>query len=76
MITSIAAPSLIPEALAAVTVPSFLNAGFIPEIDSAVTPSLIYSSVSTTVVAFFVTISTGTISSLHLPSALAFDALC
>ncbi|WP_373862672.1 thiolase family protein [Burkholderia multivorans] len=33
-----AAPSLMPDALAAVTVPSFANAGFSPASDSAVTP--------------------------------------
>ena len=41
-----AAASLIPEAFAAVTIPSFLKAGLSLAIPSAVTPSLGYSSLS------------------------------
>ena len=43
--TSADAPSFIADAFAAVTVPSFLNAGFSFAIDSAVMPSRIVSSV-------------------------------
>src|SRR4029079_8445090 len=46
--TTAAAPSLMPEALAAVTEPSLSNAGRSLEIDSSVTPAFGYSSVSTT----------------------------
>ena len=49
MTTSAAAPSLRPDALAAVTVPSFLNAGRTPDTLSIVTPARIYSSSSTIV---------------------------
>ena len=74
---NIAAPSFIPEALPAVTVPpSFLKAGFNLAKDSTVTPSLINSSSSTTVTFPLRPLtSTGTISSLNLPSALALEAL-
>ena len=44
--TTAAAPSLMPEALPAVTVPSFLNAGFSAASFSAVVPARGYSSVS------------------------------
>ena len=45
--TSAAAPSLMPEALPAVTVPSFENAGFSLASPSSVVPARIYSSAST-----------------------------
>ena len=75
--TTAAAPSLIPEALPAVTTPS----GF-PEqhlnlpSDSAVVPALGPSSVSTTISPFLFLTTTGTISSLNLPSAIAFSHFC
>ena len=47
--TSAAAPSLMPQALPAVTVPSLVKAGRRPAIASIVAPSRIYSSLSTTV---------------------------
>ena len=74
--TTAAAPSLIPEELPAVTIPSFLNAGRSFARPSAVIPALGPSSVSNTTVSFFFLISTGTISSLNLPSALAFSHFC
>src|SRR5438270_7314355 len=46
--TTAAAPSLMPDALAAVTVPSLSNAGRSLAIESMVTPAFGYSSVSTT----------------------------
>ncbi len=73
--TSAAAPSLRPLALAAVTVPSFLNAGLRPCIPSSVAPSRIYSSVSTMVSPLRPLTVTGTISSLKRPDARAVDAL-
>ena len=77
LITMIAAAaSLIPEELAAVTIPSGLNAGRRPLMFSFVTPFLGPSSVSKIKVSFFFLISTGTISSLNLPSAMAFSAFC
>ncbi len=77
LITTIAeAPSLIPDALAAVTVPFSLNAGRSLEMPSAVTPLRGPSSVSNTTVSFFFLISIGTISSLNLPSASAFSHFC
>ena len=67
--TSAAAPSLMPDALPAVTVPSFLNAGFSAASFSAVVPARGYSSVSTRSGSpFFCGTSTGTISALKLPS--------
>ncbi len=74
--TTAAAPSLIPDALPAVTVPSFLNAVLSFERLSFVVPALGPSSVSTITVSFLVLTSTGTISSLNLPSAIAFAAFC
>ena len=50
--TSAAAPSLMPEAFAAVTVPSFEKAGRSLAIASTVTPAFGYSSVSTTMSPF------------------------
>ena len=77
LITTIAAaPSLIPEAFAAVTIPSGLNAGRNFAMPSAVVPGRGPSSVSTTTVFFFCFTSTGTISSLNLPSAVAFSHFC
>jgi hypothetical protein len=52
MITRAAAPSLIPEALPAATVPSFLKAGLSPQRASSLVPSLGYSSVSKTTCLF------------------------
>ena len=71
-----AAPSLIPEEFAAVTIPSFLNAGRNLEILSAVVPGRGPSSVSTITVFFFSLTSTGTISSLNLPASIAAVAFC
>ena len=62
-----AAPSLILEAFPAVTIPSFLNAGFNFPIPSAVVPGLGPSSVSTMISPFLPLITTGTISSLNFP---------
>mmetsp|Transcript_30700 Transcript_30700/g.73591 ORF Transcript_30700/g.73591 Transcript_30700/m.73591 type:complete len:229 (-) Transcript_30700:495-1181(-) len=66
-----AAPSLIPDADPAVTVPSFLNAGFSLAIPALEASFLMYSSVSK--VPFFT--GTGTIWALNLPSAWAAAAL-
>ena len=66
--TTAAAPSLIPEALAAVTIPSGLNAGRNLEMLSFVVPGRGPSSVSTITVSFFFLTSTGTISSLNFPA--------
>ena len=72
-----AAPSLIPDALPAVTSPpSFLNAGFNFERLSTVVLSLGPSSVSKITVSFFFFISTGTISSLNAPALIAATAFC
>ena len=79
LITITAAPlSLMPDAFAAVTLPpSFLKAGLSLEIPSAVTPCLGNSSVSKIFGSpFFWGISTGTISSLNLPDAIAAHAFC
>ncbi len=54
--TKAAAPSLIPEAFAAVTVPSLAKAGRSLATLSRVTPCLIYSSLSTTISPFLVEI--------------------
>ena len=74
--TTQAAPSLIPEELAAVTIPSFLKAGRNLEMLSAVVPGRGPSSVSTTTVFFLSLTSTGTISSLNLPASIAAVAFC
>ncbi len=72
-----AAPSLIPEALPAVTIPpSFLKAGFNLARPSLVTPFLGPSSVSTMTDPFLVFTSTGTISSLKRPSFMAASHFC
>ena len=74
--TTAAAPSLMPEALAAVTVPSLgSKAGRSLAMPSRVTPSLMYSSLSTTVSPFLPLMTTGAISSLNLPAFLAASAL-
>jgi len=71
LITTIAAaPSLIPDALPAVTTPPSLPEQHLKaERLSAVVPARGPSSVSNTIVFFFCLISTGTISSLNLPAA-------
>ena len=61
--TRAAAPSLRPEALAAVTVPSLLKAGRRPDMASSVAPWRMYSSWSTTVSPLRPLIVTGAISS-------------
>ena len=73
--TTAAAPSLMPDALAAVTEPSLSNAGRSLEIESRVTPAFGYSSVSTTVSPLRPLIVTGAISSLNLPAFIAASAL-
>jgi hypothetical protein len=73
--TSAAAPSLMPEALAAVTVPSLAKAGRRPETFSSVVPCLGYSSASTTTSPLRDLTVTGTISSLNLPAFCAASAL-
>ncbi len=73
--TTAAAPSLIPEALPAVTVPSFSNAGLSLAIESSVAPWRGYSSVSTTMSPLRDLMVTGTISSLNLPAFCAASAL-
>ena len=68
--TTAAAPSLIPDALPAVTSPpSFPEQHLNPAKDSAVVPALGPSSVSTITVFFLCLTSTGTISSLNLPDS-------
>ena len=64
-----------PEAFAAVTVPSFEKAGRSLAIASTVTPAFGYSSVSTTMSPLRPLIVTGTISSLNLPAFCAASAL-
>ena len=73
--TTAAAPSLMPEALPAVTVPSFSKAGFSLAIASMVAPWRGYSSVSTMMSPLRVLMVTGTISSLNLPAFCAASAL-
>ena len=70
-----AAPSFNPEALPAVTVPCFENAGRNFCRASRVVPLRIYSSSSTSISFFFIIVEIGVISSLKLPRALAFSAL-
>ena len=74
--TTAAAPSLMPEAFPAVTIPSFLNAGRSLAMLSAVVPGRGPSSVSNTTVVFFCFTSTGTISSLKRPLSIAAQAFC
>ena len=78
LITTIAAaPSLIPEALPAVTTPPSTPLQHFSEPRlSAVVPARGPSSVSTTIVFLRCFTSTGTISSLNLPSAIAFSHFC
>ena len=73
--TTAAAASLMPDALPAVTVPSFANAGFSLAMSSRLTPGRICSSVSTTVMLPLLPgISTGRICSLKYPAAVAAAA--
>ena len=75
--TSAAAPSLMPDALPAVTLPSFLNAAFSAASFSAVVPARGYSSIDTVIGSpFFCGIGTGTISFLNRPSRTARSARC
>ena len=69
------APSLIPEELPAVTVPSLLNTGLNACKASIVKPGLKCSSFSNIYVFFLVFTSIGIISSLNLPDTVAFSAL-
>src|SRR4051812_37146807 len=73
--TTAAAPSLMPEALPAVTVPSFSNAGFSLAIASTVAPWRGYSSSATMMSPLRDLMVTGTISSLNLPAFCAASAL-
>ena len=76
MITA-AAPSLIPEALPAVTVPALSNAGRSWPSFSAVVPCFGYSSASnTTAGPLRCGISSGMISSLKRPAFCAASAFC
>ena len=76
MSTIAAAPSLSPEALAAVTEPSLVKAGRSFSIDSSVAPWRMYSSLSTVTSPFLPAITTGTISSSNFPDVWAASALC
>ena len=77
MTTTAAAPSLMPEALPAVTVPALSNAGRRPDKASRLVLRLTYSSVSnTTGSPLRWGITTGTISSLNLPASWAAAAFC
>ena len=70
-----AAPSLMPEALAAVTrPPSGLKAGFSLPIFSMDTSPLMYSSVLNSTISFLTLTGTGTISSLKRPESRAAAA--
>mmetsp|Transcript_37268 Transcript_37268/g.76054 ORF Transcript_37268/g.76054 Transcript_37268/m.76054 type:complete len:220 (+) Transcript_37268:234-893(+) len=74
--TIAAAPSVMPDAVPAVTVPSFLNTvGSLPS-DSAVVPARGPSSVSNTSMPLRPLISIGSISDLNLPAALASAQAC
>jgi hypothetical protein len=64
-----------PDALPAVTVPSFEKAGLSFARDSTVVPARIYSSWSTTMSPLRLEIVTGVISSLKRPSFWAASAL-
>ena len=70
-----AAPSLMPEALPAVTDPSLANAGLSFCMFSIVAPWRTYSSLSTTMSPFRVLTVNGTISSPNLPDFCAASAL-
>ena len=69
--TTAAAPSLMVEAFAAVTVPSFVKTGFNPGIFSKFTFLNSSSSAKNVTSPFFPAISTGIISSLNFPAAQA-----
>ena len=71
-----AAPSLIPEALPAVTVPSFLNAGRSFARDSRLVLGRTNSSVSKTFSSLRVFIVIGTISFENFPFSIAVLAFC
>jgi hypothetical protein len=71
-----AAPSLIPEALPAVTVPSFLNAGRSFDSDSRVVSGRTYSSVSKIISSRRVLIVIGVISLTNLLFSIAELAFC
>ena len=73
--TTAAAPSLMPDALPAVTEPSLEKAGFSLAMASTVAPWRGYSSWSTTTSPLRVFTVTGTISSLKRPSFWAASAL-
>ena len=75
IIMTTAAPSFNPEALPAVTVPCFENAGRNFCRASRVVPFRIYSSSSTSNSDFFIRVEIGVISSLKLPRYFAFSAL-
>ncbi len=75
IIITAAAPSLMPDAFPAVTVPSLLNAGRNSPSASTVAPARTYSSVANTVVPLRVTISNGTISAAKRPAFCAASAL-
>ena len=73
--TRAAAPSLIPDALPAVTVPSFEKAGLSLATASSVVPGRMYSSASITTSPLRDAIVTGAISSLKRPAFWAASAL-
>src|SRR5215831_16019496 len=73
--TTAAAPSLMPDAFAAVTVPSLAKAGRSLAIVSSVVPCLGCSSLSTTISPLRVFTVTGAISSLNFPAFCAASAL-
>ena len=75
MSTTAAAPSLMPDALAAVIEPSLSKAGRSLATLSSVTPARGYSSWSTTMSPLRLLIVTGTISSLKRPAFCAASAL-
>ena len=75
MTSAAAAPSFMPEAFAAVTLPSFENAGLSFCMFSIVAPCLMYSSFSTKISPFRVLTVNGTISSVNLPAVCAASAL-
>ncbi|MPN17491.1 hypothetical protein SDC9_164845 [bioreactor metagenome] len=74
--STILAPSFIPDAFPAVTVPSFLNAGLNFESFSKSVFLFGYSSVSTITEPFLVFTSIGTISSTNLLLSIALIAFC
>ena len=73
--TTTAAPSLSPQALPAVTVPSLEKAGLSFVIASSVAPRRMYSSLSTTTSPLRVLTVKATISSSNLPAFCAASAL-